>query len=85
VNIETRYVVSYVTLMSAELDLMVFFLDGVIILWLRITKTYSGRNRVGVTAETAFDAVNRTIDSMTKTAVFFLWNLISCGEMAEQQ
>ena len=36
------------------------------------------------TVEVAFDAVNRTIDSMTTTAVFSYSKLESCGEIIDE-
>jgi hypothetical protein len=43
------------------------------------------RDGAGGTAEAPLRAMNQTIDRVIKTAVFSRCNLISCGEMAEQQ
>jgi hypothetical protein len=39
----------------------------------------------GGTAEAAFDAIDRTIDSMTKPAVFSHCKPKACGETAKEQ
>jgi len=39
----------------------------------------------GGTAEAAFDAINGTINSMTKTTVFSHFKLNPCGETAKEQ
>jgi hypothetical protein len=40
---------------------------------------------VGGIAEVAFDAIDKTIDSVTKTAVFSHSKPNTCGETAEEQ
>lgn len=51
----------------------IFFLDRIIVLRLRYLKIYEiVVVQQGCKADAALDAVNKMIDSMTKTIVFFL-------------